>query len=366
MLILARLLLLNFLSIFSGSFTFFVILINVSDLFLNIVRYIEQRVGALQLLELQLLYLPQCIVYALPIALLFSVSYSMGTLYSNNELIAIFASGISLKRFIIPLIIVGVLFSIALFVVQDRFAIPLLKEKEALSVQLLRSRPPNLDQSNISIQSLGGRVIYHADYFDSIQQRLSGVTVIIRNEDLTVDAHIYADSAAWLEGTWEFYDVTHIKRSVDEEGDNGQLGFVIEEKELHTQPELDLSPDNFQNQFGDVDEMDLREARNYVNFLRDSGFPFRRPLTKYYERYSFALTPLIVTLLSAAIGGTYRKNILALSLLVSLGLSVVYYCIQLLSTLFATLGLIDSISGAWAGTIFTGIAAIYMLHRAKT
>ena len=366
MVILARLLLIAFLPIFIGSIIFFVLLLNLSDLFFNIVRYLEQEVSFSQLLKLQYLFLPQCIVYALPISLLFSVSYSMGSLYANNELIAVFASGISLRRFIVPLVIAGVLFSASLFVLQDNFAIPMLKEKENLSMQLLRNQPINLDQSNVSIQSLGGRVIYHAGYYDSVAQRLTDVTVLVRTEDLLMDTHIYADWAEWTDSEWKFHDVTLIRKPLQTEGDDARPEFSIMEKSVHSQPELNLPPDNFQNQFGDIDEMNLQEARNYVNFLRDSGFPFRKDLTKYHERYSFALTPLIVTLLSAAIGGRYRKNILGVSLLVSLGLSVVYYCAQLLSALLATVGFINSVTGAWAGTFLTGAAAIYLLYKAKT
>ena len=364
--VLARLLLINFFAIFAGSMTFFTIFINFSDLFPKIVRYIQQDVDIAQLIRIQYLFLPQSIVYALPTALLFSVSYTMGNLYTNNELIAVFASGISLKRFILPLVLVSILLSIGLFFFQDRLAIPLLKEKVALSREILQDQPSNLSQSDVSIQSVGGKVIYHAKYYDSHIPRLTDVTVILRDDDLRIKGHIYAEWADWQDDHWEFHRVTHITQLAADSDSNGESEFVILEKPTHSQPELNLPPDNFENKFGNIDEMNISEAGRYVDFLQASGFPFRKALTKYHERYSFALTPLIVTLLSVAIGGSYRKNILARSLLVSLGLSILYFSIQMLFSLLAGIGLINSISGAWAGTALSGLVAVYILTRANT
>ncbi|AHC15181.1 LptF/LptG family permease [Salinispira pacifica] len=358
--VLTRLLLRNFIPIFLGALAFFTILINASDLFVNIVRYIEREVPFFQILLVQWYYLPTCIVFSTPIALLFSVSYSMGTLYSNNELIAVFASGISLKRFILPLIIISAFISIGLFAFQDRFAIPMLREKEELSTSLLRNRPQNLNQANITIQTRGGEVIYRAGYYDHGKQRLDDVTIVRRNEEMLIHTQIRAEWAQWEDDGWVFHRATVLRRKEDEDG------FEILDEARFSAPDFDLEPENFTNQFGEIDAMRISEARNYIQFLRESGFPYRKDLTRYHERFSFAFTPLIVTILSAAIGGSYKKNILAMSLLVSLGLSIVYYSIQMLSGLFASIGLIGSVTGAWAGTLITGLAAVYILSRAKT
>jgi hypothetical protein len=42
----------------------------------------------------------KCALFAIPISLLFSTSFTLGTFYSNNELIIVFGSGIPLFRFI--------------------------------------------------------------------------------------------------------------------------------------------------------------------------------------------------------------------------------------------------------------------------
>ncbi len=358
---LSLLILRYFVPIFFGALTFFIVLINGADLFANIVPYAELSVPFSQIMRVQLLYLPNCVVFALPIALLFAVSFSMGSLYSNNELIIAFASGVSLNRFILPLIVVGIVLSLGLFAFNDLLAIPMLREKQKLSLDLLHNRPQNLNQANISIQAEAGRVIYDAAYYDDGQQRLNDVTLIVRNENNGIRHIVYAQWAQWDEDGWEFHRLTHVHREI-----GNSEAFSIDERESLRLAEATLPPINFQNRFQDIDEMQLAEAGRYVSYLRSGGFPYRQALTRYHERFSFAFTPLVVVLLSAGVGGRFKKNILAMSLLVSLGLSIVYYSIQMLSGLFASLGIINSIFGAWAGSAITTAGAVYILRKAKT
>ena len=91
--------------LFLGALVFFALILILVDLMMNLWNFISTGVSGLKVLRIMLLYLPKCFWYAAPIAMLFSVSYTLSDLYANNELIAIFASGISLTRFTFPLLI---------------------------------------------------------------------------------------------------------------------------------------------------------------------------------------------------------------------------------------------------------------------
>ncbi|MFP4378458.1 MAG: LptF/LptG family permease, partial [Spirochaetales bacterium] len=86
---------------------FFVTILQLVDLFENITRYIDLAVPAADIVRVQVLFLPRSLHFSIPMALLFAVSFALGTLYSNNELIAVFGSGISLQRFVVPVLILG-------------------------------------------------------------------------------------------------------------------------------------------------------------------------------------------------------------------------------------------------------------------
>ncbi|MDA3809842.1 MAG: LptF/LptG family permease, partial [Spirochaetaceae bacterium] len=83
-------------------------------------------------------------------------------------------------------------------------------------------------------------------------------------------------------------------------------------------------------------------------------------------RFSFALTPFIVSMISCAFGGKFKKNILLMSLLSSLILSVVYYVIQMIMALMSKMGYIPPILGAWTSVIIFLIVGFGLFKTAKT
>ena len=104
----------------------------------------------------------------------------------------------------------------------------------------------------------------------------------------------------------------------------------------------------------------MQEARQFVESLRESGIQeYRVAQTDYYTRWSYAFVSFIVIFISSTIGGRLKKNILLLSLLVSLALSVSYYVVQLMLTLFAKEGFLPPMLGAWgAFLIFTSVGSV--------
>ena len=133
-----------------------------------------------------------------------------------------------------------------------------------------------------------------------------------------------------------------------------------------TVPSLRLSPNAFKRRGKNVDELRLAEARMWIQTQRDAGLPYREDLTKYHERFSFALTPFIIVFVSSAIGGRFKKNILLMSLLVSLSVSVVYYVIQMVAGLMAYSGYLSPILGAWTGFLVFFVVGISLFRTSRT
>ncbi len=91
-----------------------------------------------------------------------------------------------------------------------------------------------------------------------------------------------------------------------------------------------LNPETFRKIIKNIDELKRREAAQWLKSLRSAGLPFKKQLTEYYRRFSFPLTCFIVTLIASSLGGRFKKNILLMSLLVSLLISSGYYILQMM------------------------------------
>ena len=92
----------TFILVFLISVLFFVLVIQLLDLFTNLWRYLAHDTSLGEILRIAYYYLPKCLSYAIPPGLLFSAAFTLGVLYKNNELIAILGSGVSLYRLVLP------------------------------------------------------------------------------------------------------------------------------------------------------------------------------------------------------------------------------------------------------------------------
>jgi lipopolysaccharide export system permease protein len=354
--ILDKYLIRQFLPIFFIAISMFVFLLLLIDLFSNLIRYLNNEVPIITILKISFFYLPKSISYAMPMSLLFAAAYTLGDLYSRNELTSVFATGIPLWRFSISFVVVGLLASIFSFYLDDRVVIPTLKQKNELSNRAL-NRYVTESNSDIVIKAKNGRVIYSVDYFDSEKNILNGVSVVEMNDDGSFVSHIRSPSAEWKEDCWEFRNAVIYR--YDEEG-------ILRVYPFYFDKSYNEHPDIFRRKAVNVEELSAKNAGLLIADLRSAGLPYHHTQANYYHRFSFAATSLIVMILSISMGGRFRKNILLMSLFTSLSVAVVYYIAEMLSMTLAGLNYIHPFVGAWFPVLIFIVIGILLLRSAKT
>jgi lipopolysaccharide export system permease protein len=352
--ILDRYLVRQFLPIFAVAAGMFMMLVSLIDLFDNLWRYLNYEVPLTQILTVSLFYLPKSFSYALPVSLLFAAAYTLGDLYSRNELTSVFSAGIPFWRFSLALVVIGILASFFSFLFDDTVVIPTLRKKNELSRQLLRQVTEN--NSDIVIKARGGQLVYSVDYYDRSAEILNGLIILEQNDRGEFISQIRSPRAVWNGEYWELSDA---------------LIYQWERSLLRVRPlpPTDIyreDPDTFKRSAVAVEELSARDAGLLVKDLKNAGLPFTEALADYHHRFSFAITSLVVMLLSISMGGRFRKNILLMSLLASLGSAVVYFVMDMISMMMARLGSIPPFIGAWFPVgVFIALGAL-LLRYAKT
>jgi len=349
----------SFLPTFVVALVFFVLLLQLVDIFAYIVRYINLGVPFKEILLVQWYYIPKCISFSISPSLLFAVAFTLGTLYANNELIAVFGSGVSLFRLVSPLLLLGILISAGSFFFEENYVIDTYAMKNTLSQDLLKQRK-SLSNTNVTVLGDGGRLVYHAEYYNDSARVLRDLILVERDTNGRVVGRIDAEQAVWDGEVWELQNARIF--SWDDEGN-----YLLEEDERnYSRPDISEQPDTFRKTVRNIGEMSLEEAELWVDSLEKAGLPFREPLTEYYKRFSFAMTPLIVVFLSCAMGGRFKKNILLMSLLLSLVISVLYYVSQMVSSLLAKSGMLTPLLGAWGPFLVFLVAGLWLFRSART
>jgi lipopolysaccharide export system permease protein len=347
-----------FLPAFGASLGLFALILELVDLFPNLWRYLAQEAPLLSVLKVMALYLPTALSNSLPIALLFAASFSLATLYADNELTVIFGSGVSLTRFTVPLFAVAALFCVGSFFFSDGIVLKTIKSKNELSRELLGQKA-SLSNPDVTVISRDGAIVYRVNFYDDVGQSLSGVTVMERDAKGEPSARTEAAAARWDGSRWVFSTVRRFERR-----DDGSWSDTTYPS--WTSSRLDEKPDAFRSQNRDLDELSVSDLTTYVGFLKRAGLPYAAALAEQHKRFSFAFTPLIVVLLAGASGGRFRKNVLLASLLTSLVAATMYYVAQMITMLLAKAGVIDPRAGAWTPLVVFVTAGILLFRTART
>lgn len=335
---------------------FFVVLLQLADLFSNLWKYLANAVSPLSVMNVMWLYIPKCISFALPMAVLFASSYTMGTLYARNELTSIFSAGYPLFKLVAPLLVLGFFFSIGMFFFEDRVVIHAQAQKNALS-RALTDPEQSFSNTNLVILSRDDKTVYFADYYQDTEQRLYNVFIVRRNSEGALQKIIQGNLANWNNGSWTvenpniytFTDNSSVTVS------NSLSGIVLDEP-----------PDTFKRHVISIDELTAVQAREYIQFIRRAGIPYTEHLANYYKRFSFPFTIFIVLFFSISLGGRFKKNILLMSLLTSLVIAVSFYVTQMITMLMAKWEYISPVSGAWMPILIFTAGSISILRHART
>jgi lipopolysaccharide export system permease protein len=347
-----------FLPTLGAALGLFALILELVDLFANLWRYLAQGAPLLSILKVIALYLPTALSNGLPIALLFAASYSLATLYADNELTVIFGSGVSLSSFTAPLFAIALLLCAASFFFDDGVVLKTIKSKNELSRRLLEQKE-SFSNPDVTVIAKDGAIVYRVQFYDDATKSLSGVSVIERDAAGEPEARTEAATARWDGARWAFSRVRRFERTAD--GSWTDKSFAT----WHSDS-LDERPDAFRSQNRDLEELSASELGVYVSFLKGAGLPYEGAVAERNKRYSFAFTPLVVVLLAGAAGGRFRKNVLLTSLLTSLIAATMYYVAQMICMLLAKTGAIDPRIGAWAPLVAFLAAGALLFRAART
>ena len=170
----------------------------VVDFFEKIDDFIEAGVPVSRALFFFLLRIPFVMGQVTPVALLLAVVIFLGLMARNNELVALRSCGVSTYSLVAPLLIGGLAFSILLFFFAEVVVpITMLKANHIWNVEV-KKRIASFREKNVWVK--GHRSIYHIDYFNPIDETISGVSLSFFNSQFNLLKRVDAKTGAYKDG----------------------------------------------------------------------------------------------------------------------------------------------------------------------
>jgi len=308
-------------------------------------------------IQLFVLQLPALMALAFPMSVLLATLLAFGRMGNDLEIIAFRASGISILRMIIPVVLFGLSVSI-LSIFFSESIVPSASYKAGKLFRSYRYTEKPTIKENINLteykNKLPARIINVAEIEDGV---LKNITVA-EYEDGQLIRLVRSDTGKWLpEGGWEFYDgIMHNYHK-----DNPKRVTMLEFKKEFIN--IQLNPLDSKLEKRKVEEMTRKDLKERVNLAKRMGQDPIKHLMDYHMKLSIAFASLIYSILGASIGLRPHRSSSAMGLGVSLAIIFIYFILISVGMAFGLSHSLPPLVAAWFPNIVTGIAGLVLLNK---
>jgi LPS export ABC transporter permease LptF/LPS export ABC transporter permease LptG len=296
-----------------------------------------------------------------PLAGLVAVLVTLGIMSKNNEIVAIKASGISLFRLAVPLLLAGLAVAGTLLLLDDTY-LPYANQRQDALHNQIKGRPPQTYTHPQRWIFGENSKIYNYDVFDPEQNMFGGLTVLeLDPSDFHLRRRIFATRAHWseaqhvwvLEGGWirDFSDGTVTK---------------FETFSAAAPPELSEPPSYFNREVRQAFQMSVGELGSYIDGLHRAGFDVATLLVQWHKKISYPLMAPVSMLLAipfAFLVGT-RGAIGGVAL--GVGIGVAYWAIAALLEAMGGVGQLPPFLAGWSPDIIFFFLGMYFFFKMPT
>lgn len=351
----------DFLAPFLWCLFIFIIIAIIIDIFSFIDDIVKYKIPLASIIAFYVYYSPTILLQVTPMAALLSTIYVLSNLNKHNEITAMRASGISLWRIMAPILIIGVITSITIFIVNDKI-IPVSSKvsnvirREELEKEKQKTRATKVIE-NVALYGAGNRLIFARNY-DTDKKTLGDIIIHEHDASQNLISKITASSGEWTDEGWKFYKVIMYK--IDNAGRILGKPLFFNERLIP----LKEKPGDFANMEWRADYMSYRQLKNYIKNFKGAGSKIIKSLlVDLHYKISFSLISLIIILIGAPFALITTRGGVLVGIGMSIAIGLLYYAVIAISLAFGKAGLLPPIVAAWLGNVVFGILGIYLINK---
>jgi LPS export ABC transporter permease LptG len=283
-------------------------------------------------------------------------------LQRSNEITAIKATGISLYRVVIPVLVASVLVAAGLFL-SDQFYLPYTNKRQDELRNRIKGKPPQTylrpDRKWIFGQH---NDIYYYQLFDPDRDTFGGISVFqFDPQTFQITRRVTAERAHWsdLIGRWVYEQGW-------ERNLNASAIASYRRFDVATYPQLAEPPLYFKKEVKQSSEMNYEELRRYIHDLQQSGFDVVRLRVQLQKKIAYPLITLVMAVLAIPFALSARKRGALAGVATAIGIGVVYWTISGLFEAMGNLSQLPPTVAAWSPNLVFGFIGGYLIMRMPT
>jgi LPS export ABC transporter permease LptG/LPS export ABC transporter permease LptF len=357
----------QFISVLAMVLTAFVMLMLIFTFFELLGDIIRNQTPLIVVGEYLFNLTPSMIYVITPLSVLIAVLVVFGGLNRTNEITAMKATGVSLYRIIVPILVIASVLSISLFLF-DEVYLPAANRKQEALHNVIKGRPAQTylrpDRKwMFGAQQPGkpGRIFYY-EFFDSDNDRFANITVFEFDPNtFSLSRRIFAAGAHWDPQIHRWIFEHGWARSFEGDAVTNYQTF-----EVTTFPEIIEQPQYFKKETRPSQEMSFNELQRYIRDLRQSGLDTMRLRVQLNRKLAYPLITLVMAVLAIPFALTMGKRGSLAGIGIAIGMAIAYMFVDGMFEAMGNVNMLPAFLAAWSPDVLFGLAGSYLLLRTPT
>jgi LPS export ABC transporter permease LptF/LPS export ABC transporter permease LptG len=342
-----------------GSFVMLLLVFTVFDLLGDILR---NQVSPLVVGEYLLNVAPFFLYMTVPLGVLMAVLITLGIMQRSNEITAIKATGVSIYRVIVPVLVAAILLAVGLFSF-DQFYLPYTNKRQDALRSQIKGKPPqtylNPDRKWIFGQHSD---IYYYQFFDSDRDQFGNLSVFqFDPATFQLTRRIFAGSAHW-DG--------RLQRWICTQGWEREFqGPAIEDfrtYEVAAFPFISEPPAYFKKEVRQSSEMNYEQLERYIHDLQQSGFDVVRLKVQLQKKLAYPMIAVVMAVLAIPFALSAGKRGAVAGVATAVGIAVAYWTVSGLFEAMGNISQLPPVLAAWSPDLIFGLVGGYLILKVPT
>jgi LPS export ABC transporter permease LptF/LPS export ABC transporter permease LptG len=298
--------------------------------------------------------LPQILRDILPLAFLIAFLGTTATLERHNETTALKASGISLTRVMLPLLMLGLGLAVGLFVMDDQLT-PRANRAGQRLADIIRGKKQARSHRATDRQWLflpDGRTLLNFMEYDADTSTLVRPAILVFDQDMDLRARYMARKATFEDGRWRSEGAW--SRTFLPDGRTDYVPPLARATELP----LRVGTEYLGQEYRRAAQMSFAELGEYIRTLRAAGYRVDHLRVQLHQKIAYPLALVLLPWLSLSFAFQVVRRGTMMGIALALVLGMVYFAVLAFSTRLGEASLIPPMLAAWTPTVLFALLAV--------
>ena len=303
---------------------------------------------------------PGLLYQMLPVACLMGTVFTLSTMNKNNELVALFSSGMSLARISSPILLWVVLISGVGFWFNDRLGPHFSQKKSYLYFNVIKKQPGLYSTVRTNkIWYRSNDVIFNIKTLQPEQKAAQGLSMYYFNKNWDLIEMVSADRVQFENQTWLLSEGAVTLFLPDSPAPVTQR--FKDKRIIMGEDVSDLQSTNQAS-----DSMGLTELKRFISRNKEAGLDTLRYEVDFHAKFGFALAAFVMSFLGIPFSITrQRSGGAAVNIAMCIGVAFLYWLLYSSGIAVGRHGLIPPFLAAWVPNVAMFTCSVFLLVRMR-